>query len=95
MLAIGRALMSKPKLLLIDEPSLGLAPIMVKQVAQVVTRLNKEKKVSMIMVEQNAKLGFQIADYVYVIEGGEVRLEGTNEELAKSEKVIHAYIGVE
>ena len=68
---------------------------MVKQVAQVISRLNKEKKVSMIMVEQNANLGFQIADYVYVIEGGRVRLEGTNEELSKSEKIIHAYIGVE
>ena len=95
MLAIARAIMSGARLVLLDEPSLGLAPIMVKQVAQVISRLNKEKKVSMIMVEQNANLGFQIADYVYVIEGGRVRLEGTNEELSKSEKIIHAYIGVE
>jgi branched-chain amino acid transport system ATP-binding protein len=95
MLAIARALMSGAEIILLDEPSLGLAPIMVKEVAQVVKRLNEEKKVSIIMVEQNANLGFQIADYIYVIEGGEVRLEGTSEDLSKSEDIIHAYIGVE
>jgi branched-chain amino acid transport system ATP-binding protein len=93
MLAIARALMSGPKLILLDEPSLGLSPLMVGEVGRVILRLNEEKKVSIIMVEQNARLGLRLAKYVYLLEGGRIRLEGTSAELSKSEEIIRAYIG--
>lgn len=93
MLAIARGLMSGAELILLDEPSLGLSPIMIREVAGVIRRLNIERKVSILMVEQNANLGFQLANYVYLLEGGRIRLEGTSAELSKKEEVIHAYIG--
>jgi branched-chain amino acid transport system ATP-binding protein len=93
MLAIARALMSGAELLLFDEPSLGLSPLMVKEVTEVIRKLNQEKKVSIIMVEQNAHLGLQLADYVYLLDGGRVKMEGTSTDLSKSEEIIHAYIG--
>jgi branched-chain amino acid transport system ATP-binding protein len=93
MLAVARALMSGAKLILFDEPSLGLSPLMVREVAEVVRKLNQEKNLSVIMVEQNAHLGLQIASYVYLLDGGRVKLEGTSEELSKSEEIIRAYIG--
>lgn len=93
MLAIARALMSGAELLLFDEPSLGLSPLMVKEVAEVIRKLNQEKKVSIIMVEQNAHLGLQLADYVYLLDGGRVKMEGTSTDLSKSEEIIRAYIG--
>ncbi len=93
MLAVARALMSGAKLILFDEPSLGLSPLMVKEVAEVIRKLNQEKKLSVIMVEQNAHLGLQIADYIYLLDGGRVKLEGTSQELSRSEEIIRAYIG--
>lgn len=93
MLAIARALMSGAELLLFDEPSLGLSPLMVKEVAEVIRKLNKEKQVSIIMVEQNAHLGLQLADYVYLLDGGRVKMKGTSKDLSKSEEIIRAYIG--
>lgn len=93
MLAIGRALMSGAELILFDEPSLGLSPIMVKEVAEVVHKLNRERRLSIIMVEQNARIGLQLADYVYLLEGGRVRMQGLSAELSKSEEIIRAYIG--
>lgn len=93
MLAIARALMSGAQLILFDEPSLGLSPLMVKEVGEVIRKLNQEKKVSIIMVEQNAHLGLQLANYVFLLDGGRVKLEGTSEELSKSEEIIRAYIG--
>jgi branched-chain amino acid transport system ATP-binding protein len=93
MLAIARALMSGAELILFDEPSLGLSPLMVKEVAGVICKLNQEKKVSIVMVEQNAHLGLQIANYVYLLDGGRVKMEGTSIELSESEEIIRAYIG--
>jgi branched-chain amino acid transport system ATP-binding protein len=93
MLAVARALMSGAKLILFDEPSLGLSPLMVREVAEVVRKLNQEKNLSVIMVEQNAHLGLQIANYVYLLDGGRVKLEGTSDELSKSEEIIRSYIG--
>lgn len=93
MLAIARALMSRAELILFDEPSLGLSPLMVKEVGEVIRKVNQEKKVSIIMVEQNAHLGLQLANYVYLLDSGRVKLEGTSAELSKTEEVIQAYIG--
>jgi branched-chain amino acid transport system ATP-binding protein len=93
MVAIARALMSGSELILFDEPSLGLSPLMVKEVAEVVLKVNQEKNVSIIMVEQNAHLGLQLADYVYLLDGGRVKMEGPKAELSKSEEIIRAYIG--
>lgn len=93
MLAIARALMSQAELILFDEPSLGLSPLMVKEVGEVIRKVNQEKKVSIIMVEQNAHLGLQLANYVYLLDSGRVKLEGTSAELSKTEEVIQAYIG--
>ena len=93
MVAIARALMSGAEIILFDEPSLGLSPLMVKEVAEVALKLNREKNVSIIMVEQNAHLGLQLADYVYLLDGGRVKMEGPKAELSKSEEIIRAYIG--
>lgn len=86
--------MSGAELILFDEPSLGLSPLMVKEVAEVIHKFNQERKVSIIMVEQNAHLGLQLANYDYLLDGGCVKLEGTSEELSKSEEIIRAYIGI-
>lgn len=92
MLAIGRALMMNPKLLLLDEPSLGLAPLIVKDIFQTVKRI-AEEGVTILMVEQNARQSLLIADYAYVLELGEVRSQGTAQELLKDEALISAYLG--
>src|SRR5690606_10844593 len=75
MLAIGRAMMSKPKLLMLDEPSMGLAPIIVQEIYETITRLNKERNLTVLLVEQNANLALQAAHHAYVIETGEIVLE--------------------
>jgi branched-chain amino acid transport system ATP-binding protein len=93
MLAIARALMSRAKLILFDEPSLGLSPLMIREVGEIIHKLNEEEKLSIIMVEQNAHLGLQLADFVYLLDGGRVKLQGTKEELSKSEEIIRTYIG--
>ena len=92
MLAIGRALMMNPKLLLLDEPSLGLAPLMVKSIFQTVKRI-AEEGVTILMVEQNARQSLLIADYAYVLELGEVKSQGTAQELLQDEALISAYLG--
>ena len=92
MLAIGRALMMNPKLLLLDEPSLGLAPLIVKSIFQTVKRIAQEG-VTILMVEQNARQSLLIADYAYVLELGEVKSEGTAEALLRDEALISAYLG--
>lgn len=92
MLAIGRALMMNPKLLLLDEPSLGLAPLIVKSIFQTVKRI-AEEGVTILMVEQNARQSLLIADYAYVLELGKIKTHGTGEELLKDEDLISAYLG--
>jgi branched-chain amino acid transport system ATP-binding protein len=92
MLAIGRALMSKPRLLLLDEPSLGLAPIMVKEVGRIILDIN-QRKVGMILVEQNAQMALRLAQKGYVLETGSIALEGKTSELIDSEHVKKAYLG--
>jgi branched-chain amino acid transport system ATP-binding protein len=92
MLAIGRALMANPKILLLDEPSMGLAPQLIREVMNIVQRLNREG-VTILLVEQNSKVALKFADYGYVLESGRVVLEGPGSELASNEAVISAYLG--
>lgn len=92
MLAIGRALMAKPKMLLLDEPSLGLAPLVTKQIFEIVGNLNREG-VTILLVEQNARLALSISDYAYILENGRVVLSGRSSELLKSEDVKRSYLG--
>ena len=94
MLAIGRALMSKPKLLLLDEPSIGLSPLMRLMIGKIIATINKEEGVSIILVEQNAKLALSLAYRGYVLETGSIVLEGEATELLKNETVKSAYLGV-
>ena len=92
MLAMGRALMAKPKLLLLDEPSMGLAPILVKEIFNIIEEINKSGT-TVLLVEQNAKMALSIAHRAYVLETGKVVMSGTGEELAKSPYVQKAYLG--
>ena len=92
MLAMGRALMSKPKLIILDEPSMGLAPLMVKTIFEIIKMVNKEG-VTVLLVEQNANMALSVADRAYVIETGNIVLQGTASELQESEEVKAAYLG--
>lgn len=92
MLAIGRALMARPELMLMDEPSMGLAPLLVKEIFQIIKDINA-KGTTILLVEQNANMALSIANKAYVIETGEIVLEGTPEQLMKSEDVKKAYLG--
>lgn len=93
MLSISRAIMARPKLLLMDEPSLGIAPILVKAIFEKIVSLNKITGITILLVEQNAKLALSIADYGYVLETGSIILEGSARELAQNEEVRKAYLG--
>jgi branched-chain amino acid transport system ATP-binding protein len=93
MLALGRALMSRPRLLLLDEPSLGLAPLVVREIFQVISRL-RERGVSILLVEQNARAALQIADEGFVLETGEVTLAGRAADLAGDPRVVETYLGL-
>ena len=92
MLAMGRALMSKPKLMMLDEPSMGLAPILVEQVFDIIRSLHRAGT-TILLVEQNAQMALSIADRAYVLENGQISLSGTGAELAQSEQVRKAYLG--
>ena len=93
MLAVGRALMAKPKLLMLDEPSLGLAPLIVREIFHIIVEL-KRRGVAILLVEQNARAALQTADYAYVLETGEIALEGPARELAHDRRVIESYLGL-
>lgn len=92
MLAVGRAIMSRPKLLMLDEPSLGLAPLVVKDIFSIIKEINNAG-VNILLIEQNAKAALEIADYAYVLETGSVTLKGTGAELLASDEVRKAYLG--
>ena len=92
MLAIGRALMGKPKMLLLDEPSLGIAPKLVNQIFTSIRNINKEKKVTIFLVEQNAKKALELADRAYVLVNGKVAIKGTGQELLKNQDIQAAYL---
>jgi branched-chain amino acid transport system ATP-binding protein len=94
MLAIGRALMSRPKLLLLDEPSLGLAPLLVDQVFEVIEEISNEEHITTVLIEQNASAALRIANRAYVLEGGRFVTEGSGSELLRNEEVRSAYLGI-
>ncbi len=93
MLAIARALMSRPSLMILDEPSLGLSPLLVKEIFAIIETINKEG-ITILLVEQNAHMAFQVADYVYIMENGRFVLTGSAEELENNEDVQEFYLGV-
>ena len=92
MLAVGRALMSRPKLMMLDEPSLGLAPLVVQDIFAIIREINR-RGVTVLLIEQNANMALKIADLAYVMETGEITLSGTGEELLTNEQVKEAYLG--
>jgi branched-chain amino acid transport system ATP-binding protein len=94
MLAMGRGLMSSPRLLLLDEPSLGLAPLFVEQIFSIIRSINREH-ISILLVEQNARKALKIAHKAYVLETGSITISGTAEELRSNTKVRDAYLGAE
>lgn len=93
MLAVGRALMAKPKLLMLDEPSLGLAPLIVREIFRIIAELRR-RGVSILLVEQNARAALQAADYAYVLENGGIKIEGDAELLRNDPRVIESYLGL-
>ena len=93
MLAVGRALMARPKLLMLDEPSLGLAPLIVREIFRIIAELRR-RGVSILLVEQNARAALQVADYAYVLETGQIAMQGPAHELADDPRVIEAYLGL-
>ena len=93
MLAIGRALMSHPQVLLLDEPSMGLAPVVIAELFEKIVEINREKKLTIMLVEQNAKLAMKTSDYVYVLERGNITVSGPAEEVRNNEQVLKSYLG--
>ena len=94
MLAIGRALMLRPRLMLLDEPSLGLSPRLVSEIAEIVRRLNEEQSVTILLVEQNARMALDIGDYGFVLEVGRIVMEDTCERLKNAEDIQEFYLGM-
>lgn len=92
MLAVGRALMAKPKMILMDEPSMGLSPLLVKEIFSIIKEVNK-KGITILLVEQNAKMALSISDRAYVLETGKISIEGPAQELMNDERVKKAYLG--
>ena len=93
MVVVGRALMARPRLLLLDEPSLGLAPMIVREIARLVTQVNQEENVSVILVEQNSRMALKVSQYGYVLETGKVGLEGLSADLMHNDHIRKLYLG--
>jgi branched-chain amino acid transport system ATP-binding protein len=93
MLATGRAMMARPRMILLDEPSMGLAPLVVDQIFDIVMQLNREQGMTILLVEQNVKLALAVSSYAYILENGEVALEGASAALADDEGIQRAYLG--
>jgi len=93
MLAIGRALMARPKMICLDEPSMGLSPLLVKEVFGIIKKINKDQGITMLLVEQNANYAIRAADYGYIMESGKIVLDGTQEQLLSNEDVKEFYLG--
>jgi len=94
MLAIGRALMAHPKLMLLDEPSMGLAPMLVQEIFEIVSRLNREEGVAVLLAEQNASIALRFADYAYVMENGRIVLDGAAAAISQNEDIKEFYLGL-
>ena len=94
MLAIGRALMARPKMILMDEPSMGLSPLLVKEVFAIIKEINRDLGVTILLVEQNARAALAVADYGYVLETGAIALEGTAQDLTHNPRVVESYLGL-
>jgi branched-chain amino acid transport system ATP-binding protein len=94
MIAIARALMARPRMLMLDEPSLGLAPLLVREIFENITRINQEMKTTILVVEQNAKVALEVSSYAYIMESGKIVLEGISKELKNNPDVKEFYMGV-
>jgi len=94
MTVVGRALMAKPKLILLDEPSMGLAPLLIHEIFNIITRLNQEENISILLVEQNAKLALSVAPYAYVMENGRIVMDDTAEKLRENPDIKDFYLGL-
>jgi branched-chain amino acid transport system ATP-binding protein len=94
MLAIGRALMARPRLMLLDEPSMGLAPMLVQEIFEIVSRLNREEQVAVLLAEQNAAMALSFARYAYVMESGRIVLDGDASTISENEDVKEFYLGL-
>jgi branched-chain amino acid transport system ATP-binding protein len=94
MCVVGRALMANPKLMLLDEPSMGLAPLLIKEIFNIITRLHKESKIAILLVEQNAKLALSVAPYAYVMENGRIVMDDTAEKLSENPDIKDFYLGL-
>ncbi|MGO3384838.1 MAG: ABC transporter ATP-binding protein, partial [Acinetobacter guillouiae] len=93
MLAVGRALMAKPKLLMLDEPSLGLAPLITREIFKIIDQL-RGQGISILLIEQNARAALKLADYAYVLEMGELSMEGKGKDLVEDPRIIESYLGI-